>query len=312
QFIATASFIVADVNNDFDVNIADLTTMVDHILERRILAGVDSAKADVNRDGAINVLDIVVVQNALLGTVSLPKGIRPVASEISGGAEVSLAPVITGSLEITPLGTRLNLTNDVPIKGIQLVIALNTSATVNRTDVVFPRARDMQFFVNSSGGEVRLVVYNLQNVPIDTGSGSIVRLPLMLADTTEIDSVYAIISTADTAFDVAVRISLSAVQNAYPSAFRLYQNYPNPFNAGTNIQFEVPDVQGKFARTLVQVFNLLGEKVKTLARGEHTAGTYRVTWDGTDDHGTRVPTGVYFYRLVSGEYVSAKRMVMIK
>jgi len=312
QFIATASFIVADVNNDFDVNIADLTSIIDHILERRILTGIDSAKADVNRDGAIDVLDVVVLQNSLLGTVSLPKAIRPVSSGISDGAETSLAAFISGSLEITPLGTRLNLTNDVPIKGIQLVIALNTSANVNRTDVVFPRARDMQFFVNSNGAEVRLVAYNLQNLPIDTGSGSIVRLPMMLADTSDVDSVYAIISTADTTFDLAVRISLSTIQNVYPSTFRLYQNYPNPFNAGTNIQFEVPDVQGKFARTLVQVFNLLGEKVKTLARGEHTAGTYRVTWDGTDDHGNRVPTGVYFYRLVSGEYVSAKRMAMIK
>lgn len=312
QFTATASFIVADVNNDFDVNIADLTSIIDHILERRVLTGMDSAKGDVNRDGAINVLDVVVLQNSLLGTVSLPKGIRPAASEISGRAESALAPNVSGTLEITPLGTRLNLTNDVPIKGIQLVIALNTSASVNRTDVVFPRARDMQFFVNSNGAEVRLVAYNLQNAPIDTGSGSIVRLPMMLTDTTDVDSVYAIISTSDTTFDIAVRIPVSTIQNVYPAAFRLYQNYPNPFNAGTVIQFEVPDVQGKFVRTLVQVFNLLGEKVKTLARGEHTAGQYRVTWDGTDDAGNKAPTGVYFYRLVSGDYVSAKRMVMIK
>lgn len=312
QFIATASYIVADINNDFDVNIADLTSIVDHILERRILTGIDSTKADVNRDGAINVLDVVVLQNSLLGTVSLPKAVKPEAAGISESAQASLAAIINGSLEITPLGTRLNLTNDVPIKGLQLVIALNTSASVNRTDVVFPRARNMQFFVNSSGSEVRLVAYNLQNLPIDTGSGSIVRLPMILTDTTDVDSVYAIISTADSTYDIALRIPVSTTQSVYPSTFRLYQNYPNPFNAGTNILFEVPDVQGKFVRTLVQVFNLLGEKVKTLARGEHTAGVYRVTWDGTDDDGNKLPTGVYFYRLVSGDYVSAKRMVMIK
>ncbi|HEX9614740.1 MAG TPA: FlgD immunoglobulin-like domain containing protein, partial [Bacteroidota bacterium] len=169
-----------------------------------------------------------------------------------------------------------------------------------------------QFFANSVGSEVRVVGYNLQNEPIDTGAGSIFRLPLVLADSSDIDSAYIIVSTADTTFDVAIRVPVSVIQTAYPVTFRLLQNYPNPFNAGTNIVFEVPDVQGKFVKALVQVFNLLGEKVKTLAKGEHAAGTYTVTWDGTDESGSRLPSGVYFYRLISTDYVSAKRMVLVK
>jgi hypothetical protein len=311
-FSATASFIVADVNSDFDVNIADLTSMIDHILQVRILTGIDSAKADINRDGAINVLDVVALQNALLGTSQLVKDDQRTRSQEAVEPLQQTAASITGSLEITPVGVRLNLSNDVPIKGIQLGVVLNSTANVNRTDVIFPRGRSMQYFVNSIGPEIRLVAYNFANTPIDTGSGSVLRLPLVLADTSDIDSAYVVISTADTAFDVAVRVSLSKVQTMYPSTFRLLQNYPNPFNAGTNIEFEVPDVQGKLVKALVQVFNILGEKVKTLARGEHAAGYYRVTWDGTDDQGMRVPSGVYFYRLVSTDFVSAKRMVLIK
>ena len=98
----------------------------------------------------------------------------------------------------------------------------------------------------------------------------------------------------------------------FSSAFRLLQNYPNPFNAETKIEFEVPDIEGKFVRALVQVFNLLGEKVKTLAKGERASGHYTVTWDGTDDQGIKVPSGVYFYRLVSTDYVTAKKMIMLK
>lgn len=314
QFTATASFILADVNNDYDVNIADLTSIIDHILQRRTLTGIDSVKADANQDGAINVTDIVVIRNALLALAPLVKidqAEKPgeVLSSVTGSKMA--APNISGELEVTPLGLRFNLTNDVPVKGVQLVIVLRTAATAAGTDVVFKRARQMDFGVRSQGQEIRLVAYNLQNSPIDTGSGSIVRIPEM-ADTSLIDSIYAVISIADTAFDVGLRIQVAKMQNAYPSVFRLYQNYPNPFNPQTTIEFEVPDVQGKFARTLVQVFNLLGEKVKTLARGEHAGGRYVVTWDGTDEGGQRVATGVYFYRLVSGEYVSAKKMVMLK
>ncbi|MEP0821954.1 MAG: Ig-like domain-containing protein [Ignavibacterium sp.] len=311
-FTATASFILADINSDFDVNIADLTSIIDHILQVRTLSGLDSAKADVNRDGAINVLDVVALQNALLGASQLVKVDQQASPQRSASAMRTAAATITGSLEITPLGVRLNLTNDVPIKGLQVGIVLASGAGVNRTDVVFPRGRMMEYYVNSTGSEIRMVAYNLNNIPIDTGSGSIIRLPLMLADTSEVDSAYVVVSTADTTFDLAVRVQLSTVVGIYPATFRLAQNYPNPFNAETNIEFEVPDVQGKLVRAFVQVFNLLGEKVKTLARGEHAAGTYRVVWDGTDDQGYKVPSGVYFYRLIATDYVSAKRMVLIK
>ena len=308
QFAATALFILADVNNDFGVDIADLTSIIDHILQKRILTGLDSAKADVNSDGAINVLDVVRIQNSILGTVTLPK---TSSSSIPASVMRALAS-ITGELEITPVGVRLNLTNDIPLKGVQLIMRLKTPASVTKTDVVFSRAASMDFFVNSQGQDVRMVAYNLQNMPIEAGSGSIVRFPLKLADTTDVDSVYAIISAADTTFDIALRVPLTLKQSIYPSAFRLLQNYPNPFNAETKIEFEVPDVEGRFVRTLVQVFNLLGEKVKTLARGEHASGHYTATWDGTDDQGIKVPSGVYFYRLVSKDYVTAKKMIMIK
>ena len=308
QFTATALFILADVNNDFGVDIADLTSIVDHILQKRILTGLDSAKADVNSDGAIDVLDVVRIQNSILGTVTLPK---TSSSSIPASVIRALAS-ITGELEITPVGVRFNLTNDIPLKGLQLVITLKSSANVTKTDVVFSRAGSMDFFVNSQGQDIRMVAYNLQNMPIEVGSGSIVRFPLKLPDTTDVDSVYAIISAADTTFDIALRVPVTLKQSIYPMTFRLLQNYPNPFNAQTTIEFDVPDVEGKFVKALVQVFNLLGEKVKTLSKGEHASGHYTVTWDGTDSDGIKVPSGVYFYRLVSTDYVTAKKMIMIK
>jgi len=290
QFSATASFIIADLNNDFAVDIADLTSMIDHILHRVTLTGIDSIKADVNQDGAINVLDVVKVQNALLGTTSLPKAAAP--QQTAARSVAIAAPTVTGTLELTPLGLRFNISNAVPLKGVQLSIVLKTQAPMTKPDVIFPRANRMQFFVNSLGQEVRVLAYNLENNPIESGDGSIVRLPLMLADTSDVDSMYAVVSTADTSFDMAVKVSMSKTMAIYPNTFTLSQNYPNPFNAQTKIEFDVPDVQGKFVKALVQVFDLLGQKVKTLAKGQHAAGHYVVTWNGTNDEGVKVSSGV--------------------
>ncbi|MFH2035395.1 MAG: S8 family serine peptidase, partial [Candidatus Zixiibacteriota bacterium] len=78
-----------------------------------------------------------------------------------------------------------------------------------------------------------------------------------------------------------------------PKDFYLAQNYPNPFNPSTNISFAI----NKKANVVLSVYNLLGEKVSELANGELPAGTYHITWNGTDSRGKQVASGIYFYRL---------------
>ena len=91
----------------------------------------------------------------------------------------------------------------------------------------------------------------------------------------------------------------------------LYQNYPNPFNGQTNIVYEVMDEAG-LADVTVQVYNVLGEKVKTLETARHAGGKFTVRWDGTDDRGVKLSSGTYYYRLISGSFVSSKKMIMLK
>jgi hypothetical protein len=93
-----------------------------------------------------------------------------------------------------------------------------------------------------------------------------------------------------------------------PMNYSLAQNYPNPFNPTTTIGFALPmagDVK-------LDVFNLLGQKVKTLVNTEMLAGEHKVVWDGTTDAGTRVASGVYFYRLSTDQFTDTKKMLMLK
>ena len=95
---------------------------------------------------------------------------------------------------------------------------------------------------------------------------------------------------------------------ALPSAFFLLQNYPNPFNPETSIQFALP------VRTRVSliVYNILGAEVTRLTEGTLTAGTYTVTWDGTDSSGRPVASGVYLYRLSAEGLSITRKMVLLK
>jgi flagellar hook assembly protein FlgD len=93
-----------------------------------------------------------------------------------------------------------------------------------------------------------------------------------------------------------------------PVLNELQANYPNPFNPTTTIGFAVAS-EGEVS---IVVYNLKGQRVRGLISGVYRAGSHSVTWDGTDDAGRAVSSGVYFYRMVAGEYSEIKRMMLLK
>ncbi len=93
-----------------------------------------------------------------------------------------------------------------------------------------------------------------------------------------------------------------------PSAFDLGQNYPNPFNPVTTIRFSLP----RSERVVLEIFNLMGQKVRTLLDNTLTAGNHQITWDGTDRSGRKVASGIYLYRLKSGDDIRTRKMTLLK
>ncbi|MEW5701124.1 MAG: PKD domain-containing protein [Candidatus Zixiibacteriota bacterium] len=110
----------------------------------------------------------------------------------------------------------------------------------------------------------------------------------------------------------ALRVLLEEARAGQPGAlprdFALEQNYPNPFNPATVIVYSLP------ARTAVrlEVFDILGHRVTTLVDGEQEAGRYRALWDGRDDTGYAVGSGIYFSRLATPHYQQTRKMVLLK
>ncbi len=88
------------------------------------------------------------------------------------------------------------------------------------------------------------------------------------------------------------------------SDFRLGQNFPNPFNQETEIPFDL----AKGSEVELQIFDLQGRLVRTLARVDYSEGAHNVNWDGRDDNGLIVPSGLYVYRFQVGKTLQLMKM----
>jgi hypothetical protein len=93
-----------------------------------------------------------------------------------------------------------------------------------------------------------------------------------------------------------------------PQSFELSQNFPNPFNPATQIRFELP----KAALVTLAVYNSLGQEVRRLINAQKPAGYHTVVWNGRDQQGKPVPSGIYHYRIQAGDFVATKKMVLAK
>lgn len=98
-----------------------------------------------------------------------------------------------------------------------------------------------------------------------------------------------------------------------PTAFHLYQNYPNPFNPGTRFQYDLP----KSTHVRLDIYNTLGQRIRTLVDEQKPAGTHKIIWDGQTDNGKAVAAGIYIYRLQANTssgriFVQSRKLVFVR
>ena len=101
---------------------------------------------------------------------------------------------------------------------------------------------------------------------------------------------------------------IKQLTNKIPKTYDLMQNYPNPFNPSTVISYQLPESQ----TVTLDIFNELGQKVSTLVNETQNAGLHNVTWNGKNDIGNSVSSGIYFYRIKAGNFVNVKKMILLK
>lgn len=157
-----------------------------------------------------------------------------------------------------------------------------------------------------NGPDASGVLATVQFTVQDTGSTA---LNLMKVQVTDIDGQVQKLGTIG---DGMVNAIITSVNDPYakpiPVEFSISQNYPNPFNPATTIRFQL----AKPEWVSMKIFNLLGQEIRTLVDQNMEAGYFTVNWDGKDNFGKEVPSGIYFYQIQAGSSVQVKRMILQK
>jgi len=161
----------------------------------------------------------------------------------------------------------------------------------------------MLYYVDDLPGCDRQLVYQddyeSQFIAYSPVSGHF-SVPIRKAETPQVQVTYQ-------EFDLGQLTGVQSRSNSAPLEFSLKQNYPNPFNPSTTISYTAP---GGHVR--LDIYNMLGQKIKTLVDQTVIAGSYNVKWDGTDFNNHPVPSGVYFYRLETDAGVKERKMMLQK
>ncbi len=113
----------------------------------------------------------------------------------------------------------------------------------------------------------------------------------------------------DTPLDVA---DFDGMAINLPRRFRMEQNFPNPFNPTTVISYTIMGSGSRQDRTQIDIFNVLGQQVINLVNRAETPGQYEVVWDGRDQNGQPVASGLFFYRIQRGEQSETRKMILLK
>ncbi|MCC7264762.1 MAG: T9SS type A sorting domain-containing protein, partial [Candidatus Latescibacteria bacterium] len=260
-------------------------------------AGDAAQRADLTGDGRIDIRDL-----SLIGANFLARGPRPVYKENSA-----------------PAAVRLNLRlGDTPVSaGQETVIVVEGTglerATAAQLEWVLPAGQWQWVELPAPGGEA-LVAYRREGDQLLVGVSRLGRQPglgpVLLTGRLRalIDGPAAPALAEVTVLDPQQQSLPVAGAGVVPLQYGLLQNYPNPFNPATTIDFTLP-VRGT-AR--LEVFDALGQRVALLLDGPVTEGRHTLQWDGRDERGRALGSGVYFYRLHSGGFERVRRMVLLR
>ena len=194
----------------------------------------------------------------------------------------------------TRLATRIHIED--------VVVATGSASAVSNSSVV---VAGTEFFFDAT-----LIVLDANNTVVDQSalqSGQVLQVrATRQADNTTLATRISIEN------DVVVA-SVDETPGTLPGEFTLQQNYPNPFNPSTIIRFTISSVEQNSARVSLRIFNVLGQEVRTLLdNAPARAGAYELTWDGRDDSGRTLASGVYLYQLTVGSVAQTKRMVFMQ
>lgn len=307
---------LGDVNLHPPVDVADVVSLIGYIIGNWSLSDRQFRAANVNADTEANVVDMVAILNYILGMSANP---APFANYTGDSATIDIDYGDLYAGELSTMSINADLPSDV--SGVQFEIKYDPEMVELDAPELSSRSHEFEMkYSNRGDGKMVVLMYyksKSSGRTIPAGLGDLLSVPVRARGDVSSSSGSAPIelSRAILSSPEGATIPVKGFGNTpLPTRFSLDQNYPNPFNPRTTITFEIlasPSNSGGQEIELV-IYNILGQKVKTLLAGYYSPGEYTVEWDGSDESGTPQASGVYFYSLISEKARVTKKMVLQK
>jgi hypothetical protein len=275
-----------DINlNEYPYEIADAVLFANALLtsaEEAFTIDYDLQllATDVNQDGFVmSISDFVFLVRIILEDISPKHKLVP-----SGDL---------ANVTVTTQGDAVKvLSNSNSAIGAGLYVFRHTGEVKNLT-----MHTDMDVKYSDANGELKVLVYSFEGKSIAAGASELFSFEAQNVELVEVEA-------ADF-YGSALKSTITT--KVLPTKFALMNNYPNPFNLSTNICFALP----ADSKVSLKLYNVAGQLVKAF-EGNYEAGNHTITWDGTNTKGATVASGIYFYKLVAGDYSCTKKMVLTK
>jgi subtilisin family serine protease len=276
---------LGDANGDLSVNIMDVLSIVAYMLGQNPQPFIFAA-GDVNQDSVVNILDVIGDVNLILhGTIS-----KQLAKTAAGNASLDLS------------SNKLSLTSSVEVGGIEFILK-----GTGLKDLQFTQGSNLSSFevASANSGDTSRVylIYSMKGESLPKGTYVLGTFG-GLDKGVEISSV---IISDPKGQGIVTEIYNNGVP-VIPKEYYISQNYPNPFNPTTTIQYGVPAQ----TKANIVIYNILGQRIRTFELGEVKPGRYQMVWDGRNNYGRTVASGVYIYRFESQKYTKALKMLFLK
>lgn len=306
-----------DVNGDGFIDILDLILVVDHIVGGDSLDAAEFARADIapwtigapdpSPDGFVNVQDLSVIQNIIL-TGFYPSGVQVNKPEVqkqdylakSNGDEE--AKVI---LYLTSRGIAMHLDSKVAIRGAQIHFG---QLPDNPGNINIDSELGGGYYFHQVD-LLRVLMYDQAGQKyIEAGRNYLGNIPFTIQRPQDITIDKLILVSLDNKKLTNIKVEIIYGEAPLPYEYELFQNYPNPFNPSTSVMFTVP----RNGLVTIKVYDMLGQEIATLVNEVVDRGVYTVNWDGLTEQGSYVSSGNYIYRMVAGDFVKSRKMMLIK
>ncbi len=230
--------------------------------------------------------------------------VQPSSIEMAEGQEIEAAVIIDMGSSNARLGSYTAVVKWDTGKLVYQNYRGGSSAGFESPVVNDLKASEGKLVVASAypyGAEGQVNVLNLKFKALGkTGSNPGFKLEFSaMAAAETFESLLADVKVVDNPAEIA--------NNLVPQNFSL-ESYPNPFNPSTQVQYQIPAEN----LVVIEIYNVMGQKIKTLVNENQKPGTYTMTWNATDDHGNTVAAGTYFLRMQAGKFTSDRKIQLVK